>query len=230
MKRFFLVFLVLFVFISISYSNISLSPKRPGPLILVGGGVIPDPAIQWLKQKAKKGKYIVITCHPELSCRWTAMLGSVDFVLPENFHKKSLYNVGAIIIDGGDQWQYINRLNGKAIQSAHEQGIVILGTSAGAMILSEYYFSAEKGTISSEEAFHDHEGICIGKHFVAIRYLEGVLIDTHFQERCREGRLKIFLEKSGAEYGLGIDEETALCIEDNRAVVLGRGHVHLMKR
>lgn len=229
------------------FTQFLMAPNN-GAIILVGGGKIPTEAIIWLKQRALSDNFLVITCNRnngefaeadsnfqnliELrkNNRWVKMLGNVKFVLPEDFEKQSLSNIGAIIIDGGDQWQYLIRLNGKAIQHAHELGIPIMGTSAGAMILGEHYFSAEKGTIIAEELTESMDRICLGKKFVTIQCLKGLIVDTHFEERKRDARLRAFVEKSGASGGLGIDEETALCIDNQESLIIGKGGVKLILR
>lgn len=205
--------------------------EKPGPLVLVGGGTIPPDAIIWLKQKSLNANYLVITCDEDImpDNRWKVMLKNVRYVLPEDFDKACLVDVGAIVIDGGDQWEYIKRLNGKIIQSAHKMGIPILGTSAGAMILGEFYFSAEFGTINSDEIEQFSDKISIGRKFTSIPWLRGILIDTHFSERKRQGRLMAFISKCGAKFGIGIDEHTALCISGNGPEVYGEGDVKLLQ-
>lgn len=203
--------------------------EQDGPIVLVGGGNVPNEAVRWFKERVKRGGYIVVTYDFDYSSRWITLLSSLDirFVLPENFDKVELAKIGGIIIDGGDQWKYVNRLSGEAIQKAHEMGIPILGTSAGAMILGEHYFTAEKGSIGSDE-IDQVEKICLGKKFVTIRHLQGTLVDTHYTERNRQKRLNVFIERSGANYGLGIDEHTALCIDERKFQVFGPGQVEVV--
>lgn len=233
MKNIFLSILVIIV-LTIVPTILLMSQffEKPGPLVLVGGGPIPEDAINWLKQKALNINYVVITCDTEIKPdnRWKKMLKNVIFILPEEFDKSHLVNTGAIVIDGGDQWQYVNRLNGTIIYLAHKMGIPILGTSAGAMILGEFYFSAEFGTITSDEINKNDDKIRIGRKFTTIPWLTGILVDTHFSERKRHGRMIAFLSKSKANFGIGIDESTALCISNTEALVLGKGNVKLISR
>ena len=111
------------------------------------------------------------------------------------------------------------------------KGILILGTSAGAMILGEFYFSAKYGTISSEEAMAnpDEERICIEKKYVNIPCLKDTLVESHYRNRDRQGRLKIFLQKAGpTAKGIGLDESAALCISKKKREVVGVDGVHYM--
>lgn len=203
---------------------------QEGPIVLVGGGDIPNEAIHWFKKRIKTGRYVVITYDFEYSSRWINLLNTLNikFVLPEKFDQIDLSKIGGIIIDGGDQWKYVNRLSGIAIQKAHDMGIPILGTSAGAMILGEHYFTAEKGSIGSDEVDQEVDKICLAKQFVTIRHLQGTLVDTHYTERNRQKRLNVFIERSGANYGLGIDEHTALCIDKKKFQVFGNGQVEVV--
>ena len=196
--------------------------KQPGAVVLVGGSHIPKPAVEWFKKQTTDGDYVVITRHPERQQYWEDALGKAKLVLPEEF--KSLHGISGIIIGGGDQWDYLTNLNKDLIQKAHNHGIPIMGNSAGAMILGEYCFSAEKGTITSEEIKTCEEKICICK-FLIIKWLRGFIVDTHFSERNRDERLKIFVQKSDAKFGLGIDEATALCINRSEVFVVGQGKV-----
>jgi hypothetical protein len=215
----------LLIFITILISVlISIQHKKSGPIILIGGSHIPEEAIVWMKQKSKGNNYLVITCNEEKSQRWINLLGPVTFVPPENFKENHLSKTNAIIIDGGDQWEYLNKLDKNTLQKAHNQGILILGTSAGAMILSEKYFSAENGTITSEDA-KLNKNIPIGNDFLKIKWLKDCIVDTHFTERNRFERLEIFMKRCGALIGIGIDEQTALCIDHNEFNVFGKGSV-----
>jgi hypothetical protein len=207
---------------------ITINLPQQGKIVLVGGGRIPTDAIAWFKKQAKSGKYLVITCQPEKSTKWFDLIGQVELIYPELLPKISLQNVAAIVIDGGDQWEYITRLDGKILKKAHDRGIPILGTSAGAMILGGHFFTAEQGTIDSLQALQN-EGVCLGCNFTNIKLFENCIIDTHFKEREREGRLKVFIKKSGAKFGIGIDERTALCFDGKKIIVMGEGGVTIIR-
>jgi cyanophycinase len=56
--------------------------------------------------------------------------------------------------------------------------------------------------------------------------LRGVVIDQHFEQRNRYGRLLSLVAQSPSLLGLGIDEDTAAVIHDgSRLEVIGRGSV-----
>jgi cyanophycinase len=56
--------------------------------------------------------------------------------------------------------------------------------------------------------------------------LRGVVIDQHFEQRNRYGRLLSLVAQSPSLLGLGVDEDTAAVIHDeSRLEVIGRGAV-----
>lgn len=202
-----------------------MAEEKSGPIILVGGGKVPDKAVKWMKEKSRNDKFIIVTCYPERDKRWKEFFGQPKFFLPEDLKIEEIKDIGGLVIEGGDQWEYVKRLDGKIIDEAHRKGIAILGTSAGSMILAEKYFSAEEGSITSEEA-EAGEHVCIAEKFVLISHLKQTFVETHYTQRNRQKRLKVFMEKSGATRGIGIDESTALCIDENgEHTTFGEGNV-----
>lgn len=202
--------------------------REAGPVILVGGGSIPAEAIERFKErKLKGGRFVIVSYNKSQHDRWKSL--DPIFVLPERITGIPLHKVGGIVIEGGDQWIYLNTLSGKYIQDAHELGIPILGTSAGSMILGEHYFSAECDSITSEQA-KENVNVCLGRAFVHIKWLKDVIIDTHFMRRNRQGRLEVFVSKSGAAQGFGIDEQTALYVDATHFDIMGEGTVTIVKK
>jgi hypothetical protein len=129
----------------------------------------------------------------------------------------------AIWLAGGDQWDYLGGWPQEvhtALANHTAGGGVVGGTSAGAVSLGEAAFDARLGTVTSAEALGDPL-----RGEVSLSYpsffqpeLQGVLVDSHFTERGREGRLLAFLarflvdkERTGV-VGIGLDEGVALVI------------------
>lgn len=56
-----------------------------------------------------------------------------------------------------------------------------------------------------------------------------LIVDQHFDTRDRTKRLKKIVDNNPGHVGVGIDEGTALVIEDNDMVVIGKGGVRWMK-
>ncbi len=217
------------VIITMFFNNFT---SENGPIVLVGGGPIPFEAIQWLEKRALDGHELIISCDSTTrsAAPWESLLSRPLVIAPEELTEDKLPTTSAIIIEGGDQWDYLQLrpINGKVIEKAHQMGIPILGTSAGAMILGQHFFTAEKGTINSEQAQRG-ERICLGHSFVRIKPLDGLMVETHYRERGRKGRLEVFLKESGAKGGIGIDESTALCIDkDGSYHICGKGGVEFL--
>lgn len=60
--------------------------------------------------------------------------------------------------------------------------VTVGGTSAGCMVLGNWVYSAQKGSVTSDEALQNpyHRYITIEPAFLKIPFLETVITDTHF--------------------------------------------------
>lgn len=144
----------------------------------------------------------------------------------------------ALFVAGGDQWNYTlfwsnTRLDATVRRLRTDKNIPLGGTSAGAMIWGGRYFDASGRSVTSAQALAEPLASDITLRpalFGTASVLEDRIIDTHFSERNREGRLMTFLARSReANYhpkGIGIDERTALIIDDEGiGTVYGAGFV-----
>lgn len=143
-----------------------------------------------------------------------------------------------VFIAGGDQSDYLNQWQGTkvetAIASVYQKGGVIGGTSAGAMIQSEWIYDPDGiSSVYSREAVTDpcHPFINMSNNFLSTPYLQNTIIDTHFQQRDRLGRLAAFMSQRNASIvGIGIDEDTSLFIDANGlATVDGDNEVYIVR-
>ncbi len=130
-----------------------------------------------------------------------------------------------VFMSGGSQLRlsqvFAGTALGEAILRAHRRGAVIAGTSAGASIMSEFMISlGDEGITPRQRTSQLSQGLGL---------LEGVVIDQHFAERQRYGRLMSLIAMSPNLIGIGIDENTALEVVDGtRATVHGKGGVHIL--
>ncbi|EAP99149.1 cyanophycinase [Janibacter sp. HTCC2649] len=110
---------------------------------------------------------------------------------------------------------------GDALHRAHARGAVVAGTSAGASIMSEFMISmGDEGITPVQRASQVSAGIGLVK---------GVIVDQHFAQRARYGRLLSVVAASPSLLGIGIDEDTAIEVTDgSRFTVHGRGGVIVM--
>lgn len=146
-----------------------------------------------------------------------------------------------IFFSGGDQFKYVDRLTNtsslKAINEKVTTGIPFGGTSAGLAIMGDLIFSAENGSVSSDEIITDpmSEKITLEDSMFKLPLLNNILTDTHFVMRDRMGRLISFLGRGHNQAktlvnGLGVDEDTALLIDKSgTAKVWGTGNVYLLR-
>ncbi len=157
--------------------------------------------------------------------------------LPDNYNR--IINCDAVFIKGGDQSKYYqlwkDTLTALAIRTVFQRGGIVAGTSAGAMSLSEFIYSAEEISVTSFSALQNpcDSSITLRNDFLGL--LPAAIVDTHFTQRARLGRLTAFLARIKSSLNLdisaiGIDDNTALLVENNRlARVIGEGSVTLLK-
>lgn len=136
----------------------------------------------------------------------------------------------AIFFTGGDQWYYYKYINGTRFQDALDYAIevkkvVVGGTSAGCAIQGEFGFTAEIDSIVSSEALADpyDSRLTIDRKLLRHPILKNTITDTHYNERSRQGRhiafmarvLKDSLDSFSIVRGIGVDEQTVVCIESS---------------
>lgn len=149
----------------------------------------------------------------------------------------------AVLIDGGDQSRYVASWKASAaldaLNRAARRGVPFGGNSAGLAVLGQFVYSAmHEHSLSAEEALADpyNEWMTLEADFLRLPGMEGVITESHFSERRREGRLIAFMARllrDGAAgrarlLGVGVDENTCLVIDaSGRALVFGPGSAWL---
>ncbi len=114
---------------------------------------------------------------------------------------------------------------GDAIVAAHERGAVVGGTSAGASIQSSHMLAfGGPGSTPKQRMTQMAAGLGL---------VESVVIDQHFDQRNRYGRLLMIVAQSPQLLGIGVDEDTAAVVErdeDGHEIlrVVGRGAVTIL--
>jgi cyanophycinase len=103
----------------------------------------------------------------------------------------------------------------------HNKGMMIAGTSAGA---------AAMPTTMIIDGDNDKSGRISGLAMApGLGLLDHVVIDSHFAERGRMGRLLGAVVQHPANLGVGIDENTAILVErDKHFYVIGEGAVYVV--
>jgi cyanophycinase len=133
---------------------------------------------------------------------------------------------GVVYFSGGDQLRITSQLGDTAmwrtIQRFYRAGGVVAGTSAGAAAMPETMLVGGPGDASVDATA---VGMAPG-----LGLLPDVIVDTHFAERGRIGRLVAAVAQNPKNLGIGIDEDTAVIVSDGGgcAQVLGSGAVYLV--
>jgi cyanophycinase len=127
-----------------------------------------------------------------------------------------------IFMTGGNQLRLSSTIGGTRLADAvlerFRQGAVVAGTSAGASAMSSHMiaFGASGATPK-----HRMAQIAAG-----LGVLPGVIVDQHFQQRNRLGRLLSLIAQNPSLLGLGVDEDTAGVVgPDHIMEVIGRGSI-----
>jgi cyanophycinase len=139
--------------------------------------------------------------------------------------KLALFDDAAgVFFTGGDQLRISSQIGDTPVEvrvrELFRSGGVVAGTSAGAAMMSETMLV--RG--SSQESHR------IGDLHMApgLGLVQDTVIDQHFAERGRIGRLLGAVAHNPRVLGIGLDEDTAILIEDRTFSVLGRGAVYVV--
>ena len=154
---------------------------------------------------------------------------SVDFdSRAECDDARSLERIAAasgIFFTGGNQLSLSTILGGtpvaKLVRSRNAEGVHVAGTSAGASFISEHMIAfGEDGASPIAGSVRLAPGLGLTNR---------VIIDQHFRQRDRIGRLLTALAYNPFAVGIGLDEDTAAFISpDNVIEVAGSGGITLI--
>jgi len=130
-----------------------------------------------------------------------------------------------IFMTGGNQMRLSAMIGGtrfeQVVRTANEHGVIVAGTSAGASILSAHMVAlgASGGTPKLRMA----------QMVAGFGLISNVIIDQHFRQRDRIGRMLSLVASNPGLLGIGIDEDTAAIIDDQDVIeVIGRHSVTIV--
>jgi cyanophycinase len=138
---------------------------------------------------------------------------------------RAVNDATGIFMTGGNQLRLASTLGGTrladAILERFRLGAVVAGTSAGASAMSSHMIAfGASGATPKQRMAQIAAGLGV---------LPGVIIDQHFQQRNRLGRLLSLIAQNPSLLGLGIDEDTAGVVgPDHVLEVIGRGSVTIV--
>ncbi len=201
-------------------------------MLLVGGGARPESALRrFVEWSGGTGARILIIGWPStipgdyvrsLSMEF-AELGVSKFLISETAPVSPaqrteflslLDEATGVFFTGGDQNRAMAAVESLALRaslkSRFEAGVPFGGTSAGTALMAETMITGREDPRTAP----------------GLGLLPRALIDMHFLKRNREPRLLAAMESAGVQFGIGVDEDGAVVIEDSsRAEVLGEPHV-----
>ena len=252
MKKFLVSILACNLFL---FSTASAQTKQPvvkGKLFIIGGGDRGDELMKALVSTAALGAkdYVVVlpmsSEQPDTSYYYFKedfQKACANAILNFNFNSEkvndkrwldSLQNARLIFITGGDQQRFMKVVLHTpvyhAIHKAYANGATIAGTSAGAAVMSEKMITGNELTDTVYRAtfkkIHD-KNIEIQE---GLGLLKGAIIDQHFIVRSRYNRLFSALAKYPNYSCIGIDEATAIIVQNNKVTVAGESQVVLLQK
>jgi cyanophycinase len=138
---------------------------------------------------------------------------------------RRLEEASGIFFTGGNQLRLTTLLGGtpvaKLVRTRNATGVSVGGTSAGASILSEHMIAfGDEGSSVISGSVRLAPGLGLTNRFI---------IDQHFRQRDRLGRLLTALAYNPFAIGIGLDEDTAAFIGPDETVeVEGSGGVTIV--
>lgn len=130
-----------------------------------------------------------------------------------------------IFFTGGDQLRISSIIGGtkayQALKDCYTNGGIIAGTSAGASVLSDIMIVEGDSNAPARK--------CTLKLAPGFGFLSNAIIDQHFAQRGRIGRLLCAVAQNPDILGIGIDEDTSIIVyPDNYFEVYGTNSVTII--
>ena len=138
----------------------------------------------------------------------------------------NLINKAALIFfTGGDQLRITSLIGGTPVYDALKEcvknGTFMVGTSAGASVMSDTMI------VQGEDEGSPRK--CTLKMAPGLGLIKDVIIDQHFAQRGRIGRLLAGIAQNPEVLGIGIDENTAIIVNKDGIIdIIGEGAVYFI--
>lgn len=142
-----------------------------------------------------------------------------------NENRIKIEEASLIFFTGGDQLRITSLIGGTPIYDALKEsasnGNYIVGTSAGASVMCE--------TMILEGEDEEAPRKCTITMSSGLGLVKNMIIDQHFIQRGRIGRLLTAVAQNPEMLGIGIDENTAICLNSKGNIeVIGEGAVYFL--
>ena len=216
--------------------------QTSGQLVIIGGAEDKEGDCKILREFVRraggtKARIVVMTAATELPrevgenyIRVFERLGAedvrtVDTVTREDASSstglEAIQKSTGVFFTGGEQARITSILKDTEIDALihkrYAEGIVVGGTSAGAAVMPEMMIV--------EGDSETHPRVEVAEMGPGMAFLPGVVIDQHFAQRGRLGRLLSALAQEPVVLGFGIDENTAMVVNGNEFEVIGEGAI-----
>jgi len=216
-----------------------------GQLIIIGGAEDKEGECKILREFVRRSgglqaRIVVMTVATGLPGEVGAQylnvferLGVADVQVVDNGHRddasdpkaiEAVNQATGIFFTGGNQARITELLKDTELDTAlhkrFSEGVVIAGTSAGAAMMPDMMIvEGESETNPRPETVTMEQGM---------GFLPGVVIDQHFAQRGRLGRLLSAVAQQPVVLGFGIDENTAIAINGAEVEVIGESSVTII--
>jgi cyanophycinase len=139
-----------------------------------------------------------------------------------------LQRATGVFITGGAQSRLVALMAGtlamECIRLRNADGVVVAGTSAGASIVASHLMSGGTGLAGNSGSAAARKGMV--ELVSGFGLLQDIIIDQHFSQRGRMGRLLSVYAANPGLLSIGLDEDTAVVIDREGIMeVLGSGMV-----
>lgn len=219
-----------------------------GGICMMGGANEHNEAMRWFLRRSGGGDVLVLRASGSdgynnyMYTQLGVKVNSVETIVCHNksgstdpYILERIRKAEAIWFAGGDQWNYVNYWRGTEVarlinEAVAERNIVIGGTSAGMAILGGFYFSAQNGSVTSQEALSNpyrNDVRVDSSDFLNLPFMDDVITDSHYDDPDRRGRHVAFLARIFTDYGregrgIACNEYVAVCVDsDGIASVYG---------
>lgn len=219
--------------------------QAQGQLVIIGGAEDKEGECIILREFVRrsggtKARIVIMTAATELPrevgenyIRIFERLGAEDIRIVDTESREdassstaleAIEKATGIFFTGGDQARITSILKDTEIDTAihrrFQEGVVVGGTSAGAAVMPDVMIVE-----GDSETNPRMDTVDLGP---GMGFLPGVVIDQHFSQRGRLGRLVAALAQQPAVLGFGIDENTAMVVNGDRIEVIGEGSVTIV--
>lgn len=137
-----------------------------------------------------------------------------------------------IFISGGDQARLVTLLAGtiamEMVRRRNAEGVIVAGTSAGASILADHLLLGGSAIVP-EGSSDSSARRSMAELAAGFGLLHDAVIDQHFSQRGRIGRLLSVYAATPGLIGIGLDEDTAALVQtDGVLEAVGTGMVTIV--